>query len=59
MLQNQGIQLKVQNLILWMKNKASTENPINRSVQANYGFHKIKRMQPNVDYLPATKIFFR
>jgi hypothetical protein len=41
------------------ENNASTENPINRSVQANYGFHKIKRIQPNVDNLPATKIFFR
>lgn len=51
MLQNQGIQLKVRNLNLWMKNKASTEKPINRSKQANYDFHKIKikRMQLNID----------
>jgi hypothetical protein len=49
MLQNQGIQLKVRNLNLWMKNKASTEKPINRSEQANYDFHKIKRMQLNID----------
>mgnify|MGYP003702554179 CR=1 FL=1 len=30
MLQNKEIQLKVQNLILWMKNEASTKKPTNR-----------------------------
>ena len=49
MLQKKEIQLKVQNLNLWMKNEASTEKPINHSEQANNGFHKINRMQPNVD----------
>jgi hypothetical protein len=47
--QNQGIQLKVQILNIWIKNEASTEKPINRSGQVNFDFHKINKMQPNRD----------
>ena len=47
--ENKGIQLKVQNINLWMKNEAPTEKPINRLEQTNYGFHKINKMQPNTD----------
>jgi hypothetical protein len=58
MFQNQGIQLKVQNINFSMKNDASTEKPRNCLVQPNYDFHKINKMQPNVDIQLATKIFF-
>ena len=46
---NKGIQLKVQNINLWMKNEAPTEKPINRSGQANYDFQEINKIQPNLD----------
>jgi hypothetical protein len=49
MFENKGIQLKVQNINLWMKNEASTEKPINRSGQTNYDFQEITKMQPNVN----------
>ena len=32
-----------------MTNEASMEKPIKRSEQTNYDFHKISKMQPNVD----------
>jgi hypothetical protein len=41
-----------------MKNEASMEKPINHSEQSNKDFHKINRMQTNVDVYPLTKIFF-
>jgi hypothetical protein len=57
MFQNQGIQLKVQNINFSIKNEASTEKPRNRLVQPNYDFHKINKMRPNVDVQLTT--FFR
>mgnify|MGYP003702134419 CR=1 FL=1 len=59
MFQKQGIQLKVRNINFSMKNEASTEKPRNRLVQPNYDFHKINKMQPNIDVKLATKIFLR